>query len=108
MDSNPNKNKIKLTPFIPPQLYNRFADLSKNTYIAHRQHLGLKTLIRIGDEDLILYTKRVVIKNGTTWRALNQWAQYHLQNGTNYGQHKSCLRSQAHHREGTTVSKGIE
>ena len=58
MDSNPKKNKIKLTPFIPPQLYNRFADLPKNTYNARKQHPGLKTLIKIGDEDLILYTKK--------------------------------------------------
>ena len=28
--TNPNKNTTRLTPFIPPQLYNRFSDLSKN------------------------------------------------------------------------------
>ena len=36
---------IKISPFIPPQLYNRFNDLSKNTFMARKQDENLKTQI---------------------------------------------------------------
>ena len=52
-----SNKSIKLTPFIPPQLYNRLCDLSKNTYEKRQSDFTLKTQIRIGKEDLILFAK---------------------------------------------------
>ena len=57
MNTNTDRQKIKLTPFIPPQLYTRFADLSKHCYDKRQENSELKTLIKLGEEDLILYTK---------------------------------------------------
>ena len=58
-------NNIKVTPFVPPQLYCRFSDLSKTTYNERKANQNLKTQIRIGDEDLILLVKPKETKNGS-------------------------------------------
>ena len=51
-------NDIKVTPFVLPQLYHRFSDLSKNTYNERKANQNLKTQIRIGEEDSILLVKQ--------------------------------------------------
>ena len=43
--------------FIPPQLHNRFADLSKLCYDRRQEDTEYKTRISLGEEDLVLYTK---------------------------------------------------
>ena len=43
--------------FIPPQLHNRFSDLSKLCYDKRQEDTEYKTRISIGEEDLVLYTK---------------------------------------------------
>ena len=40
--NNITKSNIRLTPFIPPQLYNRFADLSKTHITPDRKIQTLK------------------------------------------------------------------
>ena len=52
-------NTDRQTPFIPPELYSRFTDLSKHCYNKRQENPGLKTLIKLGDEDLVLYTKHI-------------------------------------------------
>ena len=74
-NKNGNLNKIKLTPFIPPQLYNRFNDLSRNTYQARQSNPDLKTLIKIGDEDLILLTKNKGDKEWTQQMDFEEFGQ---------------------------------
>ena len=44
-------------PYIPPQLFKRFSDLSRNTYFARQADKHLKTKISLGDKDLELRTK---------------------------------------------------
>lgn len=51
---NPN---TKVHMLALPKLYNRFADLSKNTYDARKNNKNLKTQIRLGKLDLILLVK---------------------------------------------------
>ena len=43
--------------FIPPQLHNRFADLSKLCYDKRQEDKQYKTRISLGEEDLVLDTK---------------------------------------------------
>ena len=59
-----SNEEIKVSQFIPPQLYKRFCDLSKNTYEARKSNTDLKTQIRLGDDDLILLVK---MKGETEW-----------------------------------------
>ena len=60
-----SNDEIKVTQFIPPQLYKRFSSLSKNTFDARKNNKELKTQIRLGDEDLILLVK---IKGDLAWQ----------------------------------------
>ena len=48
---------IKISPFIPPQLYKRFVDLCCTTFEARKANQSLKTQISIGEEDLLLLVK---------------------------------------------------
>ena len=57
-------DNVHVFPFIPPQLYQRFADLSKYTYYARHADKSLKTKISLGKRDLVLKTK---IKDRTDW-----------------------------------------
>ena len=50
--------------FIPPQLRNRFADLSKLCYDKRQEDAQYKTRITLGEEDLVLDTKAP----GGTWK----------------------------------------
>ena len=52
-----DNTEIKTKPFIPPQLYGRFVDISKNTFEARKENEQLKTQIRLGEDDLILLVK---------------------------------------------------
>ena len=52
-----DNTEIKTKPFIPPQLYGRYEDLSKHTYEARKENELLKTQIRLGEDDLILLVK---------------------------------------------------
>ena len=58
-----NEN-VNVFPFIPPQLYQRFADLSRYTFYARHADKSLKTKITLGKRDLVLKTK---IKDKTDW-----------------------------------------
>ena len=55
---------INTFQYIPPQLYKRFSDLSKLTFIARKSDPRLKTKIILGDSDLVLKTK---LKDTTEW-----------------------------------------
>ena len=57
MYTNTDRQKINIKPFIPPQLHNRFTDLSKHCYDRRQENSDFKTRITLGEEDLILYTK---------------------------------------------------
>ena len=59
-----SNEEIKVSQFIPPQLFKRFNSLSKNTYEARQKNKELKTQIRLGDNDLILLVK---IKGDDEW-----------------------------------------
>ena len=54
---NTDRQRINIKPFIPPQLHNRFADLSKHCYDRRQENSDFKTRITLGEEDLVLYTK---------------------------------------------------
>ena len=56
--TNPSTSKIKVTPFIPPQLYTRFTDLSRHAYRVRQENTDMKTQIKIGEEDLVLLMKK--------------------------------------------------
>ena len=43
--------------FIPPQLYARFNELSRLTYLQRKENTDLKTQIRLGENDLMLLVK---------------------------------------------------
>ena len=58
-----NEN-VHVFPYIPPQLYQRFADLSRYTFNARHADKRLKTKIILGKRDLVLKTK---IKDTTDW-----------------------------------------
>ena len=58
-----NEN-IHVFPYIPPQLYQRFSDLSRLTFNARHSDKRLKTKILLGKRDLVLKTK---IKDSTDW-----------------------------------------
>ena len=58
-----NEN-IHVFPYIPPQLYQRFSDLSRLTFNARHSDKRLKTKILLGKKDLVLKTK---IKDTTDW-----------------------------------------
>ena len=51
-----NEN-IKISQFIPPQLFKRNNELSRLTFIQRKQNENLKTQIRLGESDLILLTR---------------------------------------------------
>ena len=55
---------IHVFPYIPPQLYQRFADLSRLTFNTRHSDKRLKTKIILGKRDLVLKTK---IKDVTDW-----------------------------------------
>ena len=58
-----NEN-VNVFPYIPPQMYQRFSDLSRLTFIARNSDKRLKTKITLGRRDLVLKTK---IKDKTDW-----------------------------------------
>merc|ERR1712115_95020 len=55
---------IHVFPYIPPQLYQRFADFSRLTFNARHSDKRLKTKIILGKRDFVLKTK---IKDTTYW-----------------------------------------
>merc|ERR1711895_298137 len=55
---------IQVFPYIPPQLYQRFSDLSRLTFNERHSDKRLKTKILLGKRDLVLKTK---IKDTTDW-----------------------------------------
>ena len=55
---------VNVFPYIPPQLYQRFADLSRHTFNARHSDKRIKTKIILGKRDLVLKTK---IKDTTDW-----------------------------------------
>merc|ERR1712121_234716 len=57
-------DELKVTQFIPPQLFKRFNYLSKNTFEARQKNKELKTQIRLCDNDLILLVK---VKGDDEW-----------------------------------------
>ena len=57
-------SNINIFPYIPPQLFRRFSDLSRNTFIARQSDKRLKTRINLGEKDLELKTK---LKDVTEW-----------------------------------------
>ena len=48
---------LKYHPLFPPQLFQRFAALSKLTFDARKANSNQKAQIRIGEEDLLLLVK---------------------------------------------------
>ena len=64
---------IKVFPYIPPQIFARFSDLSKLTYIARKEDTRLKTQINLGEEDLILKTK---LKDETEWVVVDNLEEF--------------------------------
>ena len=58
-----NEN-VNVFPYIPPQMYQRFSDLSRLTFNARHSDKRLKTKITLGKRDLVLKTK---IKDKTDW-----------------------------------------
>ena len=61
-----SNEEIKITPFIPPQLFNRYVNLSKNTFHERKNNTNLQTQIRVVDEDLILLVKNKGDKDQST------------------------------------------
>ena len=55
---------MNVFPIIPPQFYRRYTDLSKYTLLARKEDIRLKTMITLGNEDLVLKTR---LKNETDW-----------------------------------------
>ena len=55
---------INVFPYMPPQFYQRFADLSRHTFNARHSDKRIKTKIILGKRDLVLKTK---IKDTTDW-----------------------------------------
>ena len=49
--------EVKVSNFIPPQLFKRFNTLSQLTFKARKENTELKTQIRLGERDLILLMK---------------------------------------------------
>ena len=56
--------EINIFPFIPPQVFQRFSDLSRLSFDARQADKRLKTKILLGKRDLVLKTK---IKDQTDW-----------------------------------------
>ena len=50
-------DEVRIVPFVPPQIYRRFSELSRLTFLARKENSNLKTQIRIGDSDLILLVR---------------------------------------------------
>ena len=57
---------IKVSSFIPPQLFKRYNAFSHFTYKARQSNKDLKTQIRLGDKDIILLLKMKGEKDWTT------------------------------------------
>ena len=58
--NNKSKNEeIKVINYFPPQLWSRKKNLEKLLKIARSENPELRTQIRMGDEDITLYTKMV-------------------------------------------------
>ena len=51
---------------ISPQLYKRFSDLSRHTFVARKSDPRLENKIILGEKDLVLKTK---LKDTTVWEA---------------------------------------
>jgi len=74
-----NPPRVQIRSFIPPQMYQRYIDLSKNLYLARQTDNSLKTQVRIGQEDLLL---RIEIKNlenpedDTYWQAIQDLEKF--------------------------------
>ena len=54
--------KIRVFPYIPPYFVRIYSDKFCHTFIARKADRQLKTMIRLGNDDLILKTK---LKNET-------------------------------------------
>ena len=72
-----SNNEIKVSQFIPPQLFKRFNSLSKNTFEARQKNKELKTQIRLGDNDLILLVKH---KGDEEWERETNLSEVALEN----------------------------
>ena len=57
MHTDTDRPRPNTKMFIPPQLHNRFADLSKLCYDKRQEDKQYKTRISLGEEDLVLDTK---------------------------------------------------
>ena len=62
--SQVNNTEIKISPFIPPQVFKRFSELSRLTFIARKNDINLKTQIRLGEKDIFLLTRH---KDSKEW-----------------------------------------
>ena len=60
-------------PYILPQIFARFSDLSKLIYIARKEDPRLKTQISLGEKDLILKTK---LKDEAEWVFVEDFAKF--------------------------------
>merc|ERR1712030_69257 len=58
-------DNVNIILFIPPMCYQRYAYLQKNCYLARKTNSGLKTQVRLGEEDFILLVK---IREESSWR----------------------------------------
>ena len=57
MYSGTDRQKVNTKLFIPPQLHNRFVDLSKHCYDRRQEDTEYKTRITIGEEDFYFTQK---------------------------------------------------
>ena len=62
--------RIQIRPFISPQLYQRYVDLSRNLYVARKSDTTLKIQVRIGNQDLTL---RIKINNPENPEENTEW-----------------------------------
>ena len=53
---------VNVFPFIPPQIFQRYSDLSRNCFRVRKADPRVKTMIKLGENDFVLKSK---IKNET-------------------------------------------
>ena len=59
---------VNVFPYIPPQLYQRFADLSRHTFNARHSDKRIKTRIILGKRDLVLKKRLRIRQTGLSKR----------------------------------------
>ena len=99
MYAGTDRQKVNTKLFIPPQLHNRFADLSKHCYDRRQENTEFKTRITIGEEDLVLYTKTY----GEQWKHtdINSLGYISPPEWQKCGQHNNYHKWIAHHKADT-------